>query len=114
MKETTFNLVKERSRRYLAQTFTDVDYVDDIALLANSPAQAKSLEQAAACIGLHVRADKTEYICINQRGDISTLKGGPLKTVDKFTYFGSSVSSTAIDINTWLAKTWSDIDRLSV
>ena len=37
-------------------------------------------------------ADKTEYMCFNQRGDIFTLKSGPLKLVDKFTYLGSSVS----------------------
>ena len=55
----------------------------------NSPAQAEwllySLEQAAGGIGLHINADKIEYMCFNQRGDISTLKGGPLKLVDKIT-----------------------------
>ena len=54
------------------------------------PAQAKtllhSLERAGAAIGLHVNADKTEYMCFNQRGDILTLKGGPLVLEDKFTY----------------------------
>ena len=54
----------------------DVDYADDIALLANTPTPAKtplhSLERAAAGISLHVNADKTEYMCFNQRGDIST------------------------------------------
>ena len=43
-------------------------------------------ERAAGGIGLHVNADKTEYMCFNQRGDISKLKGGRLKQVDKFTY----------------------------
>ena len=97
MKENGF------SRRYPAQTITDADYADNIALLVNTPAQAESLlhceEQATAGIGLHVNADKTEYMCFNPRGDISTLKGGPLKLVDKFTYLGSSVSSTETDIN---------------
>ena len=37
-----------------------------------------------------------------------------LKLVDKFTYIGSSVSSTEKDINTRLSKAWTDIDRLSV
>ena len=59
----------------------DVDYADDIALLANTPAQAEtllhSLEQAAGGIGLHVNTDRTEYMCFNQRGDISTLKSRP-------------------------------------
>ena len=80
MKENGSRLAKERSKRYPAQTIMDTDYADDIALLANTPAQAKSqllcLEEAAAGIGLHVNADKTEYMCFNQRGDISTLTGG--------------------------------------
>ena len=65
---------------------------------------ANSLERAAGGICLHVNADKTEYMCFNQRDDISKQKGGPLKLVDKFTYHGSSVSSTEKDINTWLSK----------
>ena len=96
IKENGFKLTKERSRRYPAQTITDVDYANDIVILANTPAQAKSLlhslEQAAAGIGFHVKADKTEYICFNKKGDISTRKNGPLKLVDKFTYLWSSVS----------------------
>ena len=43
-----------------------------------------------------------------------TLKGGPLKFVNKFTYLGSSVSSTETDINTRLTKAWTAINRLSV
>ena len=106
------------SRRYPAKTITDADYADDIALLVNAPAQAETLlhrlEQAAAGIGIHVEAHKTEYMCFNQTGDISTLNGSSLKLVDKFTYLGSSVSSTEKDINTWLVKAWTAIDRLSV
>ena len=49
-----------------------------------------------------------------QTEDISTLNGSSLKLVNKFTYLGNSVSSTDTDINTWLAKTWTAIDRLSV
>ena len=105
--KNSFKLAKERSKRYPAQTITDLDYANDIALLANTPAQAEtllhSLEQVAAGISLYINADKMEYMCFNQRGNI-TLKGGPSKLVDKFTYQGSNVSSTKKDINTWLAK----------
>ena len=73
-----------------------------------------SLERAAADIGLHVNARKTEYMCFNQTGDISTLSGSSLKLVDKFTYLGSSVSSTEKDIVTRLTKAWTAIKRLSV
>ena len=98
MKDNCFKLAKEKSRKLPAKTITDTDYADDIVLLANTPAQAKtllhSLEQAAADKGLLVNTDKTEHMCFNQRDYISTLKGGPLKLVDKFTSLGSSVSST--------------------
>ena len=118
MKENGFKLTKERNRRYPAQTIMDTDYVNDIVLLANTPNQAEtmlhSLEWAAAGIGLHVNAHKTECMCFNQRGDISTLNGSSLKLVDKFTYLGSSVSSTETDINTQLAKAWADLDKLLV
>ena len=57
---------------------------------------------------------KTEYMCNNQTGDISTLEGTPLKLVDKFTYLGSSVESTEKDIETRLAKAWTAINRLSI
>ena len=59
-------------------------------LLANISAQAESLlhslERATSGIGLHINADKTEYMSFNQRGSIYTLRGGPLKLVDRSTY----------------------------
>ena len=64
------------------------------------------LDRAAAGIGLHVNAHKTEYMCYNQTSDISTLDGTPLKLVDKFTYLGSSVSSTEKDIDMRLTIIW--------
>ena len=113
IKENGFELTKKRSRRYPATTITDADYADDIAILANTPDQAEtllhSLERAAASIGLYVNAHKTEYMCYNQTGDISTLEGTPLKLVDKFTYLGSSVESTEKDIETRLTKAWTAI-----
>ena len=87
-------------------------------ILANTPNQAEtllhSLERAAASIGLHVNAHKTEYTCFNQAGDISTLEGTSLKLVDRFTYLGSSVSSTEKEIDTRLTKAWAAIDKLSI
>ena len=118
IREKGFEMSKKRSRRYPAKTITDADYADDIALLANTPNQAEtllhSLERAAAGIGLHGNAQKTEFMCFNQKGDISTLDGTSLKLVDKFTYLGSSVSSTEKDIDTRLTKAWTAIDRLSI
>ena len=97
---------------------TTSKYADDIAILANTPALAETLphtlERAAAGISLHVNAHKTEYMCFNRTGEISTLDGSSLKLVDKFTYLGSSVSSTAKDIDTRLTKAWTAINKLSV
>ena len=114
-----FKLAKEKKAEDTAhKLYRVVVYADSIALIANTATRAEyllhSLKRAANGLGFHVNADKTEYMCSNQRGDISTLNGGPLKLGDKFTYLGSNVSSTENDINTWLAKARTAIDSLSV
>ena len=115
IRENGFVLTKKRTRRYPAKTITDADYADDIAILSNTPNQAEtllhSLERAAAGIGLHVNAHKTEYMCFNQARDISKRDRTSLKLVDKFTYLGSSVSSSKKDIDTRLSKAWIAIDK---
>ena len=54
-----------------AETIMDADYADNIALLANTPTQTKSLlhslEQAAGGTSVHVDADKMEYMYFNQK-----------------------------------------------
>ena len=92
----------------LAARHDDDDDDDDFLRNLNS------LERAAANIGLYVNAHKTEYMCYNQTGDISTIDGTPLKLVDKFTYLGSSVASPEKDIDTRLTKAWTAINRLSI
>ena len=118
MKENIFTLAKGKSKRYLARTITDAYYAEDIVLLSYTPAPAEfllhSLEEAAGCIGLHVPADKTEFVCFNQRNDISKLNRRSLKLIDNFSYIGRSVSSTENYINSKIAKAWPSIDRLSV
>ena len=118
IRENGFELTKKRGRGYPAKTITDADYADDIAILVNKPNQAEtllhSLERAAAGIGIHINAHKTEYMCYNQTSDITTLEETPLKLVDKFTYRGSSVSSTEKFIDTRLTKAWRAINRLPI
>ena len=101
MKEKGFILKKARSKQCFAEIITDAHYSDDVALLTNTTTQAESqlhnLEQAAGGIGVHVKADKTFS---NQRRHFLSKWGGSLKLVDKFTYIGSSVSSTENDIST--------------
>ena len=106
IRENGIELTKKRSRRYPAKTMTDADYADDIALLANTPNQAETLlhssERAAAGIGLHVNAYRTEFMCFNQKGDISTLDGTSLKLVDKRSFFHAAVVSILLyGCTTW-------------
>ena len=93
-------------------------YADDLALLANTPAQTESLlrclEQAARGIDLHVNANKTEYMCFKREGTISILSDRPLKLVDKFTYISSNISSTENDVIIPQTKAWTAINRLLI
>ena len=118
IRENGFELTKKRSRRHPAKTIIDPDYADDIVILANTANKAEtlqhSLERAAAGIGPHVNAHKTEYVCNNQKGNVTILDGTPLKLVDKFTYLGNSVSSIEKDIDTRLTRAWTAINRLSI
>ena len=83
-------------------------------LVSLKPDWSHLLEWAAAGIGLHINAHKTEYMCYNHTGDISTLDRTSLKLVDKFTYLGINVSSTEKDIDTQLTKVWTAINWLSI
>ena len=75
------HLKKPRSRQYTTETVADTNYTNDLALLTNTPAQAKSQ--------LHSLKQMPEFMCF----------GKPLKSVDQFTYFGSSISSIENDVN---------------
>ena len=106
MKDNVFKLQRKEEEDTLHKKIKDAEYADELALLANTAAQAKTLleclERPAAGIGLHVNAG---YMCFNQSCYISTLNGSSLKLVDQFPHLGSSVSSSETDISTWLAKT---------
>ena len=64
IKENGLPLKKTRSAWYLAETKTDADYIVDLVLLTNTPANSESLlhslEQAARSICMN--ANKTEFI----------------------------------------------------
>ena len=89
------------------EIITDADNVDDVALLVNTPAQAESLlhslEQTARGIGHFVNSNKTEFMCFNQDGAMSSLNGKPLKFV-QFIYLSRNISSTESDFNICIGK----------
>ena len=61
MKENCFPLEKARSRRYPAQTLTEADYVDDIALLTNTPTQVESLLQSLERVAIGIKEETWPY-----------------------------------------------------
>ena len=95
---------------------TDADYIDDLVILANTHAQAKSLlhslEQAVEGIALFMILDKTGFMCFKQDSAISRLNGKPMKLVNHFTYLVSNISSTEGNINIDIGKVWTAVDRL--
>ena len=95
---------------------TDANHAHDLALLANTPAQAKSwlhcLEKPEGGIGLNMNANKTEYMGFKQKGAISRPTGRLLKLVDQFEYISSNIQLTESDVNICLVKAWNVIDRL--
>ena len=95
----------ERSRRYSAETITDVGYADYLALLANTTTQAKSRfdsqGERAGGICLHVNANETARF---KRINPMFSKRRHLKFEDNYTYLGSRISSPESDVNKDLAK----------
>ena len=59
----------------------------------------KSLSEKRMLKLEHELKKKTEYMFSEREETISTLNGGPLDIVEKFTYLGSSGSSTKNDFN---------------
>ena len=78
-------------------------YVNDLALLANSPGKAeyqlKSQEQAAGDIGLYMNAHKQSSYVLKKEEPSPVLEARSLKLVKKFTNLGSNTSSTEREVN---------------
>ena len=85
----------------------DTDYANSLALLANTPAQAKSNYIAYGkkqLVLVSISKQIKQSACVlKQKGAISALSGKLLKL--DFTYLNSNISSIESDINIYLAKT---------
>ena len=101
------------SSRNPSKHLTDLDFADDIALLADSLGNAQnlllSLQQAAALVGLHINEDKTEYISTSSD---ETLGGASFKKVEDFKYLGSWVMDSGKDFTTRKAQAWSACNKM--
>jgi hypothetical protein len=113
-----FTLTKQRSRRHPAIKITDVDYADDLAVttddLKDATALLQNIEKTALEIGLHINAEKTEFICLNQDSSVGmkSTNGKNIKQVDDFKYLGSYISSTEHDVNVRLGKAWGALNAM--
>jgi hypothetical protein len=100
---------------------TDLDFADDIALLADSypalQALTTSLEDAAAKVGLRISTEKSKTMRagIGRQGAQIRVGNQPLEEVPQFTYLGSIVSvgnSADADVASRLGKATSTFQRL--
>ena len=113
-----FQLQRQRSRRIPAVTVTDLDFADDLALLAEEMEQAQEvltrLENEAEKVGLVCNAKKTEVQAFNQDRPviIQAKSGETLKVVDNFKYLGAWTQSSSSDISVRKALAWSACHRL--
>ena len=117
--ELGFVLERKRSRRHPPIIVTDMDFADDIALVTEEIHQAQqmlmNLENAAAKVGLHLNAKKTEAFSHNQTDSdpLISKEGSTIKIVDDFKYLGSWLDSSFHDFEIRKALAWTACHRLS-
>ena len=104
-------LKPRQSRRIGPQTITDLDFADDIALLANSLNEAEELlqmvEAAALTVGLTMNAKKTKAMIFNvPPTTITSLDGSDLEILEDFKYLGAWIGSGEKDFNIRKAQAW--------
>jgi hypothetical protein len=83
----------------LWQQLDDLDFADDLALLAHNHRQMQEktteVETNAAMTGLRINKGKTKIMKINcQRAEAIHLRTGQIEEVEEFQYLGSIVSRT--------------------
>ena len=61
---------------------------------------------------MYVNADKTEFMCYNTTGTMTSLIKHNIKEVEDFTYLGSNVASTEKDIDIRIGKAWGALNKL--
>jgi hypothetical protein len=103
-----------------SETITDLDYADDIAMLAESNMCMQTLmdqlNEAAAEVGLQISATKTKLTHRNCPVPNINLGGERLEVVDDFPYLGSRIDlsgNCSRDISTRIAKASNAFNTLS-
>lgn len=116
--DTGILLETAKSRRYPELRMHDLDFADDIALLASSINAAETLlqnvEEASNCVGLHLNAGKTKTLLLNTADTscVNSLQGTPLENVKEFKYLGSLTPDPLKDFRLRKAQAWTACNRL--
>ena len=117
--ELGFKINRKRSRRHNPNVITDLDFADDIALVAEELEQAQDflhcVQENAAKIGLHLNSDKTEFMTFNEVQDtiLKTVNNENIKKIDSFKYLGAWIDDTANDVKVRKALTWNSCNKLN-
>ena len=114
-----FTLSKRKSRRVGPVVITDLDFADDLALIAEEIKDAQEmltrLENEAEKVGLHLNVGKTEVMIFDQNAATNLVASGgeEIKVVDDFKYLGSYVNSSSNDIKIRKALAWSACHKMT-
>lgn len=104
----------------MMEQLEDLDFADDIALLASHWNQLQRkldrIKLYGDQTGLRINISKTKSMCINSNNRRFSIGGEEIEEVDSFTYLGSDVNKTggaAEDIRKRIGKAWAAYFRLS-
>lgn len=116
LKEFDFALKTARGKRFPAETITDADYADDLALFTSNIEETRklvhSLEKASDDDGLYVNAKKTEFMPFQLERSMKTLKAETVKEVYSFVYLGCEIANTESDVNNRIGKAWTVLNKI--
>uniref|UniRef100_A0A672M130 Reverse transcriptase domain-containing protein n=1 Tax=Sinocyclocheilus grahami TaxID=75366 RepID=A0A672M130_SINGR len=100
---------------------TDLDFADDIALLAENSCHLQeitsSLHEEAAKVGLHISAEKSKVMHISAQADMPRIKvdGSDIEEVSRFMYLGSTIGQDGdaeIDVKCRIGKATSVFQQM--
>ena len=114
--EYGFAINLAKSKRIKADKISDLEFVDDIALMADSTEEAADLLRAVKrvlCnISLNMNESKTKYMAENvEPGHIQSLSGKSIGKAENINYLGLRIRSTKEDIQVQKAQAWAACHR---
>ena len=99
---------------------TDLDYADDIAIIADCPNVMQDMLSrimgVAARVGLRINVAKTKLLVSGAPPPVILANGTPLEVVDRFQYLGAVITPSADptpEIQCRIARAWEAFDCLN-